>query len=448
MAEQAQPTPRARPHNLDAEMAVIGAMLIDQDALGAAAETLRAEDFYSSANADVFRTVCELFDERKDIDIVVLTEELKKRELLDKVGGSGYLMALFDAVPTAANVGHYIEIVREKSLRRRLIKAATEIVSRSHDDGVDLEELLDEAEKSVFEVTESHTTSDAVSMRDVLRETFSRIEQMERREGGLTGLSTGFYDLDELTSGLQDSEMIVVAARPSMGKTSLALNICEHVALVESKACLIFSLEMSANQLVQNMLCSYARLDAHRMRRGMLADNEWADLTLAFGALSEAPIFIDDGAGLSLREIRARARRLKAREDIRLIVVDYLQLMESTGRRRDSREQEIAEVSRGMKALARELRVPVIAISQLNRSVEGREGHRPRMSDLRESGSIEQDADVVILLHRPDYYDENDRPGIAELILAKQRNGPTGRVDLVFRRECMRFENLSAEEAP
>ncbi len=434
MAEQPQPTPRAQPHNLDAEMAVLGAMLIDEDALSTAAEALRHTDFYSTANAHIFEVVCQLFDQLKRVDSVVLAEELKKRELLDNVGGSGYLMTLFDTVPTAANVEYYIDIVREKSLRRGLIKAATGIAAESYDDSIELEQLLDASEKRIFDVTEAHATSDAVGIHDVLKQTFSQIEAMEHRDGALTGLGTGFYDLDELTSGLQDSEMIVVAARPSMGKTSFAMNVCQHAALQDNKACLIFSLEMSANQLAQNMLCCHARLDAHRMRRGQLADSEWADLTLSFGALSEAPIFIDDGAGITLREIRARSRRLKARQNIRLIVVDYLQLIESPSKRRDSREQEIAEVSRGLKSLARELRVPVIAVAQLNRSVEGREGHRPRMSDLRESGSIEQDADVIVLLHRPEYYNPEDRPGIAELIIAKQRNGPTGNVELLFRR--------------
>ena len=448
MAEQSPSTPRLPPQNLDAEMAVIGAMLIDEDAFGLGAEQLSSESFYSTANQHIFDIICQLFDELKQIDIVVLREELKKRDLLDKVGGSSYLMALFDAVPTAANVESYINIVKEKAARRSLIRAATAIVKDSYDDGQEVDSLMDEAERRVFAVAESGPQSDATQISDILKTTLNQIDRLGQGGGEMTGVATGFYDLDELTTGFQNSQLIVCAARPSIGKTTFALNMCEHVAVVERKPCLLFSLEMAAQQVAQNMLCSYAQIDAHRMRRGMLADNEWADLTLAVGALSEAPIFIDDSPGLTLREVRARSRRLKAREDLCLIVVDYLQLMGSPQRRHDNREQEISEMSRGMKSLARELEVPVLAVSQLNRSVESREGHRPRMSDLRESGAIEQDADVVLLLHRDDYYDQESNPGRAEVIIAKQRNGPIGNVHLVFRKEILRFSNLSEQEAP
>ena len=429
-------------------MAVLGAMLIDVEALSIGAETLSKDSFYSTANQLIFEAICQLFDELKRIDVVLLREELKKRGLLDKVGGSNYLMALFDAVPTAANVESYIHIVKEKAARRGLIKAATAIIQDSYDDSQDMDLLLDSAERRVFEVAESGPQADAVQLSHILKGTFDQIDRLSQGGGELSGVPSGFYDLDELTTGFQESQLIVCAARPSIGKSTFALNICEHVALVERKPCLLFSLEMAAQQVAQNMLCSYAQIDALRMRRGTLADQEWADLTMAVGTLSEAPIFVDDSPGLTLRELRSRARRLKAREDLALIVVDYLQLLESSGRKHDSREQEISAISRGMKALARELKVPLLAVAQLNRGVESREGHRPRMSDLRESGAIEQDADVVILLHRDDYYDHDTNPGRADIIVAKQRNGPIGNVALVFRKEILRFANLSEQEAP
>ena len=448
MAEQPASPHRVPPHSPDAEMAVLGAMLLDNEAISLAAEQLDEDSFYSRANQHVFDLVCQLFDELKQIDIVILREELKKRDLLDKVGGASYLMALFDAVPTAANVEYYIDIVKEKASRRALIKASTAIIQESYDDSQELETLLDSAERQVFAVTEAQASSEASQISQILKKTFDQIDGMDRDQGQVSGLPTGFYDLDELTSGLQNSELLICAARPSIGKTTICLNICEHVAVVERKPCLLFSLEMAAGQVAQNMLCSHAQIDAHRMRRGMLADSEWADLTLAVGTLSEAPIFIDDSPGLTLREVRARSRRMVSRAQIRLIVIDYLQLMEAPHKRRDGREQEISEISRGLKSLARELEVPVLAVAQLNRGVESREGHRPRMSDLRESGAIEQDADVVMLLHRDEYYDPDLNPGLGELIVAKQRNGPTGKVDLVFRKEFMRFGNLSEQEAP
>jgi replicative DNA helicase len=351
-------------------------------------------------------------------------------------------MELEESVPIASNVEYYAKIVREKAVKRDLIAGAIGIQQDAYNDSLESDELLDRAERAIFDITQRKFSSPTVKMYDILQDTFEHIENIHEREGRLTGLSTGFYDLDDRTSGLQKSELIVIAARPSVGKTSLVLNIAEHVG-VDKKPAVIFSMEMSAQQVAQNMLCSNAKIDAHLMRMGKLDDNQWSKLPLAMGELSEASIFIDDTPGLSIMELRAKARRLKLQHDIQLIVVDYLQLMEA--KERENRQQEISVISRGLKSLARELEVPVIAVSQLNRSVETREGHKPRISDLRESGGIEQDADVIILMHREDYYDENHKEkNKVELNIAKQRNGPTGKVTLTFLREFLRFENFQS----
>jgi replicative DNA helicase len=369
-----------------------------------------------------------------------LKDELKKRSLLGRVVDVEYLMELEESVPIASNVEYYAKIVREKAVKRDLIAGAIGIQQDAYNDSLESDELLDRAERAIFDITQRKFSSPTVKMYDILQDTFEHIENIHEREGRLTGLSTGFYDLDDRTSGLQKSELIVIAARPSVGKTSLVLNIAEHVG-VDKKPAVIFSMEMSAQQVAQNMLCSNAKIDAHLMRMGKLDDNQWSKLPLAMGELSEASIFIDDTPGLSIMELRAKARRLKLQHDIQLIIVDYLQLMEA--KERENRQQEISVISRGLKSLARELEVPVIAVSQLNRSVETREGHKPRISDLRESGGIEQDADVIILMHREDYYDENHKEkNKVELNIAKQRNGPTGKVTLTFLREFLRFENF------
>jgi replicative DNA helicase len=346
-----------------------------------------------------------------------------------------------DAVPAAANAEHYANIVREKYTARSLIGAAEQMLAQAHEGGVPARELLDQATKLVFDIAEEGMSSDVMEFRAVLKEAFEQIDKWQDREGRLTGLETGFYDLDDLTSGLQPSELIVLAARPSMGKTSLALNIAAHVAL-KKKPVALFSLEMAHEQIARNILCAHARIDSHRLRRGRLTEAEMRELGRAMIELSEAPLFIDDTAQLSPMEIRAKARRLKSQNDIQLIIVDYLQLMESPGA--ESRQQEISMVSRRLKALARELRIPVLAVAQLNRGVEDRLDHKPRMSDLRESGSIEQDADVVALLHRRSYYADGEEgdEGAAELIIAKQRNGPTDTIKLTFLKHCMRFENF------
>lgn len=432
---------RTLPQSIEAEMSVLGAMLLDNEVISFVIPILSKHSFYKTAHQELFQIILELYDKGQSIDLVILREELKKRSLLEKVGGIEYLLELEEAVPTIGNVEYYATIVREKAIKRNLIEVAAHIQKDAFNDTLDTDNLLDTSERAIFDITQKKFNIASARLNEVLKLTFSRIENLHDRQNRLTGLSTGFYDLDDLTCGLQASELIIVAARPSMGKTSLALNIVEHTGVVEKKSVVIFSLEMAAQQVAQNMLCSHSQVDAHKLRMGFLDDKEWSNLSLGLGSLSEAPIFIDDTPGLTILEVRAKARRLKAQYDIQLAVVDYLQLMEAT--RAENRQQEISIISRGLKSLARELSIPVIAVSQLNRSVEAREGHKPRMSDLRESGSIEQDADVIILLHRDKYYD-SEKDDTAELIIAKQRNGPTGVVKLAFRSHFMRFESLAS----
>ena len=439
---------QAPPQSERAEMAVLGSMLLDSHCIPDVIEVLGRDKtcFYRTGHQEIYETIIEASEENEAVDPVVLMESLRRKQLLDRVGGPAYLMSLEESVPTAANAQYYARIVWEKAIKRNLIDTSTQILRESYEDTRPVEDLLDKAEQRIFAIAEKKVATTTVRITDILKSAFDRIDRLQDRKGQLTGLATGFYDLDEYTSGLQNSEMIVVAARPSIGKTSLALNIVEHVGVVEKVPVLMFTLEMSTQQVVENMLCSHARIDAHKMRRGMLRDGEWAHLSLAVGTLSDAPIYLDDTPGMTMLEIRAKARRMKARHGLGLVVIDYLQLM--SGRPAENRQQEISEISRSVKSLARELEVPVIAISQLNRAVEAREGHRPRMSDLRESGSIEQDADVILLLHRDDYYNSENNPGKAEIIIAKQRNGPTGRIDLAFQPQFMRFESLSLDVNP
>ena len=433
---------RTLPQSIEAEISVLGAMLLDNEVISLVIPILSKSSFYKTAHQELYQTTVELYDKGKTVDLVLLREELKKRSLLDKVGGIEYLMELEESVPTIGNVEYYANIVREKAIKRNLIEVAANIQKEAFNEALDTDNLLDTSERAIFDITQKKFNTASTNLNEILKSTFKRIENLHDRQNRLTGLSTGFYDLDDHTCGLQASELIIIAARPSMGKTSLALNIIDHVGVVEKKPAVVFSLEMSAQQVAQNMLCSHARVDAHKLRKGFLDDKEWSNLSYGLGSLSEAPIFIDDTPGLTVLEVRAKARRLKAHHDIQLVVVDYLQLMESS--RAENRQQEISIISRGLKSLARELSVPVIAVSQLNRSVESREGHKPRMSDLRESGSIEQDADVIILLHREDYYDPDKKDGTAELIIAKQRNGPIGVVKLAFLSNFMRFESLAS----
>ncbi len=430
---------KTQPFNIEAEISVLGSMLLDNEAIDLVTEILRTDNFYKTSHQHIFDTIVNLYNKNNAVDLVILKDELKKQSLLEKVGGAEYLMELEESVPLASNVEYYAKIVREKTIKRDLITATAKIQQEAYNDSLESEELLDVAEKEIFDITQRKFSSPTIKLFNILHDTFDHISNLHDREGRLTGISTGYYDLNDITSGLQKSELIVIAARPSMGKSSLVLNIAEHAGTKEKKPTLIFSMEMSAQQVAQNMLCSTAKIDAHLLRTGKLDDNQFSNLSLAMGDLSESEIFIDDTPGLGLLELRAKARRLKLQHNIQMIIVDYLQLMEA--RKAENRQQEISSISRGLKALARELEVPVIAVSQLNRSVETREGHTPRMSDLRESGSIEQDADVIILLHREDYYDPTKRPGEVDLNIAKQRNGPTGKVKLTFRREILRFEN-------
>jgi len=430
---------KTQPFNIEAEISVLGSMLLDNEAINLVTELLRTDNFYKTSHQYIFDTIVNLYSKNNAVDLVILKDELKKQSLLEKVGGAEYLMELEESVPLASNVEYYAKIVREKTIKRDLITATAKIQQEAYNDSLESDELLDIAEKEIFDITQRKFSSPTTKLFNILHDTFDHISNLHDREGRLTGVSTGYYDLDDITSGLQNSELIIIAARPSMGKSSLVLNIAEHAGTKEKKPTLIFSMEMSAQQVAQNILCSTAKIDAHLLRTGKLDDNQFSNLSLAMGDLSESEIFIDDTPGLGLLELRAKARRLKLQHNIQMIIVDYLQLME--GRKEENRQQEISGISRGLKALARELEVPVIAVSQLNRSVETRDGHTPRMSDLRESGSIEQDADVIILLHREDYYDPTKRPGEVDLNIAKQRNGPTGKVKLTFLREILRFEN-------
>ena len=439
---------KTQPFNIEAEISVLGSMLLDNEAINLVTEILRTDNFYKTSHQHIFDTIVNIYNKNNAVDLVILKDELKKQSLLEKVGGAEYLMELEESVPLASNVEYYAKIVREKTIKRDLITATAKIQQEAYNDSLESEELLDVAEKEIFDITQRKFSSPTIKLFNILHDTFDHISNLHDREGRLTGISTGYYDLNDITSGLQKSELIVIAARPSMGKSSLVLNIAEHAGAKEKKPTLIFSMEMSAQQVAQNMLCSTAKIDAHLLRTGKLDDNQFSNLSLAMGDLLESEIFIDDTPGLGLLELRAKARRLKLQHNIQMIIVDYLQLMEA--RKAENRQQEISSISRGLKALARELEVPVIAVSQLNRSVETREGHTPRMSDLRESGSIEQDADVIILLHREDYYDPTKRPGEVDLNIAKQRNGPTGKITLTFLRNILRFEdyhpNFSSDE--
>jgi replicative DNA helicase len=434
---------RLPPQNIEAEQAVLGSMLLEEEAVVHATELLDESAFYKEAHRRIFATLLALYKADTPVDLVTVTDELKKHSLLDEVGGASYLATLTSLVPTAANVEHYCRIVKQKAVLRELIRASTRIASESYDESLDPDQLLDKAETMIFDIASKKVRRDAVAMKDIIKSSIELIDALYQRKGMITGLPTGFVELDQQLAGLQPADLIVVAGRPSMGKSSLALCIAEHVALAEKTGVAIFSLEMSKESLVQRMLCAHARINAHNVRSGMLSTSDWPNLTKAAGKLSEAPIFVHDATSVSILELRAAARRLKSRYDIGLVIVDYLQLMEESSRA-ENRQQEISIISRSLKGLARELNVPVIAVSQLSRAPERRDTNRPRLSDLRESGAIEQDADVVLLLFREDYYNLTDEnKGIAEVIIAKQRNGPTGTVKLAFISEYTRFETLA-----
>ncbi len=439
---------RTLPHSVEAEQGVLGSMLISpREIIAECVEKINEEYFCVPAHQTVYVVLVELWNAGQGIDLITFTQVLRDRNVLEAVGGAAFITSLFTFVPTAANVTYYLEIVRDKYILRQIIAACTESVRRSFEEQDEVNNLLDEVEQKIFSVGEDRFKGHVLTMKDQVMEAIEAIEQLYERRGGITGISTGFAELDRMTNGLHESEMIVIAARPSMGKTALAMNITEHVAINEKLPVAVFSLEMSGQQLVQRLLCSRARVNLQKVRDGFLAERDFPSLTAAASKLAEAQIFIDDSAGLSILELRAKARRLKAQKDIKLIVVDYLQLLRSTTRRaQDNRQLEISEISAGLKGLAKELKIPIIVIAQLNRQPEARTGGKPRLSDLRESGSIEQDADLVGLLVRPEIYEEDEdlraeKAGEAELIIAKQRNGPVGEIALTFLKEFTRFED-------
>ena len=434
---------RIPPQNVEAEKSVLGSMLIDQEAIGTAVEILDETWFYEETHRKIFRAIAGLYNERKNVDLITLSDKLKSDGLLEEIGGVSYLSIIIDLVPSAANVEHYAHIVRQKGILRRLIKNATSIIGESYESDGNVEEVVDNAERLIFEVADLKQRQKAVHIKDLIKKSIETLDQLYQRKQHVTGIPTGFERFDQMTSGLQNSDLIIIAGRPSMGKSALAISIAEHVGIEQKESVGIFSLEMSKEQLVQRLLCSQARVDAHKVRSGFLSPSDWPKLTAAAGKLSESRIFIDDAPAISALELRAKARRLKANSDVQMIVLDYLQLMRSTTHS-DNRQQEISEISRSLKALARELSIPVIALSQLSRAVESRQDRRPQLSDLRESGAIEQDADVVVLLMREEYYNPTEEnKGVADVIIAKQRNGPVGTVKLAFIKEYMRFENLA-----
>ena len=431
------------PQNIEAERSVLGAMLIDDEAIGTALEILDVSWFYENSHNQIYSAILDLYNNRKNVDLITLSEKLKSDGIIDVVGGIPYLSMLIDLVPTAAHVEHYAQIVKEKGILRKLIKNATQIVNVSYEARGNVSEIVDTAERLIFEISDLKHRQQSVHIKELVKASIEKIDSLYQRKEHVTGLPTGFVDFDRMTSGLQPADLIVVAGRPSMGKSALAASIMEHIGIDQKRGVAFFSLEMSKEQLVQRMLCSQARVDAHKVRSGFLSPSDWPKLTSAAGKLSASKIFIDDTPAISSLELRAKARRLKSHHDIQLIMVDYLQLMRGTART-ESRQQEISEISRSIKALARELGVPIIALSQLSRAVESRQDHRPQLSDLRESGAIEQDADLVCLLMREEYYNPTeDNKGVTEIIIAKQRNGPVGTIKLSFIKEYMRFENLA-----
>ncbi len=442
---------RTPPHNNEAEQSVIGAVFLEPQALITASEILLPEDFYRVAHKKIFETMLVLNDRGQPVDLVTIAEELKVKNELEDVGGISYITELANAVPTAANIVYYANIVEEKSLLRRLIRVATDIVEDGYTREDEVEALLGEAEKKMMEVSNRKNAGDFRHIKDVLVETYDNIELLHTRKGDVTGIPTGFRDLDKITAGFQRNDLIIVAARPSVGKTAFALNVAQNVATKTNENVAIFSLEMGAEQLVMRMLCAEGNIDAQVLRTGNLEADDWRKLTMAMGSLSNAGIFIDDSPGLRVNEIRSKCRRLQQEHGLGMVMIDYMQLIMGSGRGTDNRQQEVSEISRSLKALARELKIPVVALSQLSRGVEQRQDKRPMMSDLRESGSIEQDADIVSFLYREDYYDkETEMQNMIEIIIAKQRNGPTGTVTLAFAKEYNKFLNIdwSQHESP
>ncbi len=430
------------PHDIEAEQAVIGSMLTDQEAVYAAIERLKPEDFYREDNKQIYTAILNIYNKAEPIDIITLKSELSSMGKLDAVGGLEYIVELPEKVPTTANVDRYIKIVEEKSLLRNLIRAANEILSSGYAQEDDVENIVDHAEKKIFDVMQKKSQKGYTTIKDVLVESFTKLEELYNQKEHITGVPTGFAELDKKTAGLHGSELILIAARPAMGKSAFALNIGSYAATRANVPVAIFSLEMSKEQVGNRILCSEALVDSNNVRTGELNDEELGKLAETSGELSQAPIYIDDTPGISVMEIRAKCRKLKLEKNIGLVIIDYLQLIQGSGKT-SSREQEIAEISRSLKILAKEIEVPVIALSQLSRAVEARPDHRPMLSDLRESGSIEQDADIVMFLYRDDYYNEDsEKKNIAEVIIAKQRAGSTGTVELAWLGKYTKFANL------
>lgn len=431
---------RIPPHSQEAEQAVLGSILIEPSAIISVNEKLRAEDFYRQSHVRLFQMMTQLSEKGEPIDLVTLTTELQNKNMLEEAGGITYLTELVNIVPTAANVDYYVRIVEEKSILRRLIKTATQIATLGYTVEEDILDVINEAEKKILSLSQSKIRGGFVAIKDVLVESYEHIERLHFNKGELSGLPSGFVDLDRMTSGFKGSELIIIASRPAMGKTAFALNLAQNVAVRTGKPVAFFNLEMSASQLAMRMLAAEGNIDGQVFRTGKLNDEDWGKLTMAMSTLSEAPIYIDDTPGVTVFDIRAKLRRLKKEHGVEMVVIDYLQLIQGRG---DSRQQEISEISRSLKLLARELNVPVIALSQLSRGVEQRQDKRPMLSDLRESGSIEQDADVVAFLHRDDYYnEESERPNIAEVIIGKQRSGPVGKVELLYLKNYNKFLSL------
>lgn len=437
---------RIPPHNIEAEQAVLGCMLLDADVIPTVTELIKSEDFYRDDHKEICEAISDITERAGPVDIITVSEQLQLRGTLDNIGGLDYLASITGAVPTTANARHYAKIVEEKSLLRRLIKAAADISGMSYEASEEAAFVLDRAEKSIFDILQKRSTQGFTHIKDILLETFSRLEELYNSKGFITGIPTGFADLDFKTAGLQNSDLVLIAARPGMGKTAMALNIAQYAAVQKHVPVAIFNLEMSKDQVVNRMLCSEVMVDSQKMRTGKLEDDDWKKIAQALAPLSAAPIYIDDTPGISVMDIRAKCRRLKLEKNLGLVVIDYLQLMQGRGKT-ENRQQEVSEISRSLKILAKELNIPVVTMSQLSRGPESRTDHRPMLSDLRESGAIEQDADIVMFLYRDDYYNpDTDRKNIAEVIIAKHRNGSTGTVELRWFGEYTKFANKMRDE--
>jgi replicative DNA helicase len=439
---------RTPPQDIPAEQSVLGGMLLSKDAIAEVIEVIKAVDFYKPAHEAVFGAILELYGRGEPADPVTVAALLTKKGDINRIGGAPYLHTLINSVPTAANAGYYAEIVKERAVLRRLVEAGTRIVQMGYStDGSDVEQIVDAAQQEMYQVTDGSTSEDFIPLADAMEGALDEIESISNRSGQMTGVPTGFHDLDALTNGLHPGQMVIIAARPAIGKSTLGLDLARSCSIKNNLTCVIFSLEMGRNEIIMRLLSAEARVALHHMRSGTMTDEDWARLARRMGPVSEAPLFIDDSPNMSMMEIRAKARRLKQRHGLQLVIIDYMQLMQhsaSNSKRPDNRQQEVSEISRSLKLLAKELEVPVIAISQLNRGPEQRTDKRPMMSDLRESGSLEQDADVIILLHREDAYErESPRAGEADLIVAKHRNGPTANITVAFQGHYSRFVDMA-----